>query len=170
MFVLSLKRGMYLYQFTQYAWTHMTILVVIMPTSFFVSNVFQGIIWYILPAMLIIVNDIFAYLAGEVVHMGQHLPAWPLFIYVPSRELSLFQILILFTFSESPFPHPHRLFLRAHPPHPAQPQEDLGGLHWRICMHPGLCFLFVVGHCPVQLADLPQEGKCPQELVMDSIQ
>jgi phosphatidate cytidylyltransferase len=65
MFVLSLRRGMYLYQFTQYAWTHMTILVVIMPTTFFVSNIFQGIIWYILPALLIVVNDIFAYLAGE---------------------------------------------------------------------------------------------------------
>lgn len=64
MFVLSLKRGMYLYQFAQYTWTHMIILMVIMPTSFFVSNTFQGIIWYILPAMLIVVNDIFAYLAG----------------------------------------------------------------------------------------------------------
>ncbi len=41
MFVLSLRRKMYLYQFTQYAWTHMIVLVVIMPTSFFVSNIFQ---------------------------------------------------------------------------------------------------------------------------------
>ena len=29
-FVLGLKRGMYLYQFTQYAWTHMAIMVVIL--------------------------------------------------------------------------------------------------------------------------------------------
>lgn len=28
MFVLSLKRGMYMYQFAQYAWTHMIILMV----------------------------------------------------------------------------------------------------------------------------------------------
>ena len=40
-FVLSLKRGMYLYQFSQYGWTHMIILTVIVPTSFFVSNTFQ---------------------------------------------------------------------------------------------------------------------------------
>jgi len=64
MFVLSLKRGMYMYQFAQYAWTHMIILMVIMPTSFFVSNMFQGIIWYLLPALMIITNDICAYLAG----------------------------------------------------------------------------------------------------------
>jgi phosphatidate cytidylyltransferase len=44
-FVLSLKRGLYRYQFSQYGWTHMIILVVIMPTSFFVSNTFSGIIW-----------------------------------------------------------------------------------------------------------------------------
>ena len=66
MFVLSLKRGMYLYQFTQYAWTHMVIMVVVIPTSFFIPSIFNGIIWYLLPAMLIIVNDIFAYLAGRV--------------------------------------------------------------------------------------------------------
>ena len=35
------------------------------PTSFFIPNIFNGIVWFILPAMLIIVNDIFAYLAGE---------------------------------------------------------------------------------------------------------
>jgi len=64
MFVLSLKRGMYVYQFGQYAWTHMIILIVIMPTSFFVSNIFEGMIWYVLPSLLIIVNDITAYLAG----------------------------------------------------------------------------------------------------------
>lgn len=63
-FVLSLKRGLYRYQFSQFGWTHMIILVVIMPTSFFVLNTFSGIIWYVLPACLIITNDIFAYLFG----------------------------------------------------------------------------------------------------------
>ncbi len=64
-FVLSLKRGMYLYQFGQYAWTHMILLVVFVPSSFFVSNIFEGLIWFLLPCCLIIVNDIMAYLAGE---------------------------------------------------------------------------------------------------------
>lgn len=64
MFVLSLKRGMYLYQFGQYAWTHMILLIIFVPSSFFVSNIFEGLIWFLLPSALIITNDIMAYLAG----------------------------------------------------------------------------------------------------------
>eukprot|EP00775_Hariotina_reticulata_P004661 gene4661-4914_t len=64
MFVLSLKRGMYLYQFGQYAWTHMILMIIFMPSSFFVSNIFEGLIWFLLPSALIITNDIMAYLAG----------------------------------------------------------------------------------------------------------
>lgn len=63
-FVLSLKRGMYLYQFSQYAWTHMVILIVIVPSSLFVSMMFEGMVWWLLPSSLIIANDICAYLAG----------------------------------------------------------------------------------------------------------
>lgn len=36
-----------------------------MPSSFFVSNLFEGIIWFLLPTGLVIINDIAAYLAGE---------------------------------------------------------------------------------------------------------
>jgi len=64
MFVLSLKKKMYLYQFGQYAWTHMILMTVFVPSSFFVSNTFEGLIWLILPCSLIITNDIAAYLAG----------------------------------------------------------------------------------------------------------
>eukprot|EP00879_Flechtneria_rotunda_P011161 GHRR01011659.1.p1 GENE.GHRR01011659.1~~GHRR01011659.1.p1 ORF type:complete len:439 (+),score=91.96 GHRR01011659.1:139-1455(+) len=64
MFVLSLKRGMYLYQFGQYAWTHMILMIIFVPSSFFVSNIFEGLIWFLLPSALIITNDIMAYLAG----------------------------------------------------------------------------------------------------------
>jgi CDP-diglyceride synthetase len=63
-FVLSLRRGHYAYQFQQYAWTHMILLVVFLPSSFFVSNIFEGLVWFLLPSSLIIVNDIAAYLAG----------------------------------------------------------------------------------------------------------
>lgn len=63
-FVLSLKKGIYLQQFAHYAWIHMIILVTTVPSSFFVSNIFAGILWYVLPAFLIVANDICAYLAG----------------------------------------------------------------------------------------------------------
>jgi CDP-diglyceride synthetase len=71
-FVLSLKKGMYMYQFSQFAWTHTIILITIVPSSFIVSNLFEGIIWWMLPSMLVIANDIFAYLAGEADSVPGH--------------------------------------------------------------------------------------------------
>ena len=65
-FVLKLKKGYYLYQFGQYAWTHLILLFVFVPSSFFVANIFDGIIWFLLPCSLVIINDIGAYLAGEL--------------------------------------------------------------------------------------------------------
>jgi Cytidylyltransferase family len=62
--VLALEKGHYLWQFGQYAWTHMILLVVFIPTSFFVSNIFDGLIWFLLPCALVIINDISAYLTG----------------------------------------------------------------------------------------------------------
>lgn len=64
-FVLSLEKGMYMYQFGQYAWTHMICFLVVLPSSFFVSNIFEcGILWFVLPAVLIIINDVMAYFFG----------------------------------------------------------------------------------------------------------
>jgi len=67
-FVLKLEKGCYLYQFGRYAWTHLILLFVFIPSSFFVSNIFDGIIWFLLPCSLVIANDIFAYLSGKSAH------------------------------------------------------------------------------------------------------
>ncbi|KAF5742128.1 phosphatidate cytidylyltransferase 1 [Tripterygium wilfordii] len=63
-FILTLKKKMYKYQFGQYAWTHMILIVVFTQSSFTVANIFEGIIWFLLPATLIVINDIFAYIFG----------------------------------------------------------------------------------------------------------
>ncbi|MFS7933973.1 putative phosphatidate cytidylyltransferase [Helianthus anomalus] len=63
-FILSLKTKMYKYQFGQYAWTHMILFVVFTQSSFTVANIFEGIFWFLLPASLIVVNDITAYIFG----------------------------------------------------------------------------------------------------------
>ncbi|MEW5301763.1 MAG: hypothetical protein WDW36_004601 [Sanguina aurantia] len=63
-FVLSLKRSLYKYQFGQYAWTHMICLMILLPSSTLISNIFVGQIWFLLPCWLVIINDICAYLAG----------------------------------------------------------------------------------------------------------
>ncbi|RYR63327.1 hypothetical protein Ahy_A04g021136 isoform K [Arachis hypogaea] len=59
-FILTLKKKMYKYQFGQYAWTHMILIV----SSFTVASIFEGIFWFLLPATLIVINDIAAYIFG----------------------------------------------------------------------------------------------------------
>ncbi|KAI4295158.1 hypothetical protein MLD38_040593 [Melastoma candidum] len=63
-FILSLKKKMYKYQFGQYAWTHMILIVVFTQSAFTVANIFEGIFWFLLPAALIVINDIAAYFFG----------------------------------------------------------------------------------------------------------
>ncbi|CAO2815315.1 unnamed protein product [Amaranthus hypochondriacus] len=63
-FILTLKKKMYKYQFGQYAWTHMILIVVFTQSSFTVANIFEGMFWFLLPASLIVINDIAAYLFG----------------------------------------------------------------------------------------------------------
>ncbi|EAR87408.3 phosphatidate cytidylyltransferase (macronuclear) [Tetrahymena thermophila SB210] len=65
-FVLSLTQGFYRYQFRLFGWTHLTILIVVAQTSVIVSNLYQGLVWFILPALLVISNDIFAYIFGKL--------------------------------------------------------------------------------------------------------
>ncbi|KAJ8431674.1 hypothetical protein Cgig2_007496 [Carnegiea gigantea] len=63
-FILTLKKKMYKYQFSQYAWTHMILIVVFIQSSFTAANIFEGIFWFLLPAALIVVNDVAAYIFG----------------------------------------------------------------------------------------------------------
>ncbi|KAG9153511.1 hypothetical protein Leryth_019781 [Lithospermum erythrorhizon] len=63
-FILSLKKNLYKYQFGQYAWIHMILIVVFTQSSFTVANIFEGIFWFLLPASLIVINDIAAYFFG----------------------------------------------------------------------------------------------------------
>ncbi|XP_062094941.1 phosphatidate cytidylyltransferase 1-like [Humulus lupulus] len=64
-FIIRLKKKrMYKYQFGQYAWTHMIMIIVFTQSSFTVANIFEGIIWFLLPATLIVINDIAAYFFG----------------------------------------------------------------------------------------------------------
>ena len=72
-FVLKLQKGRYTYQFGQYAWTHMILLVVFIPSSFFVSNIFDGLMWFLLPCSLVIINDIGAYICGGYLSNEQRL-------------------------------------------------------------------------------------------------
>ncbi|KAI5457019.1 cytidylyltransferase family-domain-containing protein [Mariannaea sp. PMI_226] len=63
-FVASLQAGNYKFQFTNFAWTHMALYLIVVQAHFIMNNVFEGMIWFFLPAALVITNDIFAYICG----------------------------------------------------------------------------------------------------------
>ena len=69
-FVLSLKQGYLKYQFRLFGWIVVATMLVSMQGWYMVHNLFEGLIWFILPAFLIISNDIFAYLVGYF--FGKH--------------------------------------------------------------------------------------------------
>lgn len=63
-FVLSLKQGYLKYQFRLFGWIVLAIILVSYQSWMLIHNIFEGLFWYIIPSMLIIVNDIFAYIFG----------------------------------------------------------------------------------------------------------
>lgn len=63
-FVVTLKKGFYKYQFAQFGWAHLTLLLVVYTCHFAIKNMFNGLIWFALPSLLVICNDIFAYIFG----------------------------------------------------------------------------------------------------------
>ena len=64
LFVWSLKKGYYKYQFEMFAWIHLTLLLIVVQSTFTIINIFHGLIWFLLPALLIISNDCWAYITG----------------------------------------------------------------------------------------------------------
>ena len=63
-FVLSLRPGLYKYQLNQFARMLMLLLVVVAQANFMIYNIKEGMIWFLLPALLIVVNDVMSYLVG----------------------------------------------------------------------------------------------------------
>ncbi|KAI3627096.1 phosphatidate cytidylyltransferase [Malassezia furfur] len=63
-FVTNLRRRYLKYQFGLFCWVHMSLMLIVMSSHFIVNNILEGMIWFWLPASLVICNDIFAYVCG----------------------------------------------------------------------------------------------------------
>ncbi|CAA7261615.1 unnamed protein product [Cyclocybe aegerita] len=66
-FVMSLKRGYLKQQFGLFCWVHMSLLLIVVSSHFIVNSILEGLIWFWVPASLVICNDIFAYIWGITV-------------------------------------------------------------------------------------------------------
>ncbi|KAH7916504.1 cytidylyltransferase family-domain-containing protein [Hygrophoropsis aurantiaca] len=63
-FVMSLKRAYLKQQFGLFCWVHMSLLLIVVSSHFIVNNILEGLIWFWVPASLVICNDVFAYIWG----------------------------------------------------------------------------------------------------------
>lgn len=66
-FVLNLKEGHYKFQFSQLSLTVMSLLFIVVQSHFVVKNIKEGLIWFVIPSILVIANDVFAYLIGKAI-------------------------------------------------------------------------------------------------------
>lgn len=62
--MLSLVKKYYMRQFSLFAWTHVSLLIVVTQSYLIIKNIFEGLIWFIVPVSMIICNDIMAYVFG----------------------------------------------------------------------------------------------------------
>lgn len=69
-FVLSLKLGQYSFQFSYFGRTLAVIVLVVVQSHFVILNLRQGMVWFVLPSVLVILNDSFAYFCGRL--FGRH--------------------------------------------------------------------------------------------------
>ncbi|KAG8935448.1 hypothetical protein FRC01_000055 [Tulasnella sp. 417] len=65
-FVGSLKKQYLRQQFGLFGWVHMSLLVIVVSSHFIVNSILEGMIWFWVPASLVICNDIFAYIWGKL--------------------------------------------------------------------------------------------------------
>ncbi|KAJ7703154.1 cytidylyltransferase family-domain-containing protein [Mycena rosella] len=80
-FVMSLQKGYLKQQFGLFCWVHMSLLIIVLsrrvpiplslvpssypfPSHFIINNILEGLIWFWVPASLVICNDVFAYIWG----------------------------------------------------------------------------------------------------------
>ncbi|XP_043914843.1 phosphatidate cytidylyltransferase 1 [Protopterus annectens] len=64
MFVIRLVKKHYRLQFYMFAWTHVTLLIIVAQSHLVIQNLFEGMIWFIFPVSLVICNDIMSYICG----------------------------------------------------------------------------------------------------------
>ncbi|GAA5902919.1 hypothetical protein JCM5296_006331 [Sporobolomyces johnsonii] len=69
-FVANLSRANLRRQFGLFGWIHMSLLLIVVSSHFIVNNILEGMIWFWVPASLVIINDVAAYVCGML--FGRH--------------------------------------------------------------------------------------------------
>lgn len=93
--ISTLQREQIKFQINQLCWTILVILVTVGQLKGIMHNIFNGLIWYVLPCCLVFVNDIMAYVSGML--WGRKFIQRPLIIFSPNKTWEGFIGAIVFT-------------------------------------------------------------------------
>ncbi|KAJ8931692.1 hypothetical protein NQ314_015363 [Rhamnusium bicolor] len=91
-FLTLVRKRIIRHQFSLLAWTHFLLIIICLQTYMIVQNIFEGLIWLIIPLWLVILNDIFAYVFGRL------LGKTPLISLSPKKTVEGFIFGGIFTF------------------------------------------------------------------------
>ena len=65
-FVLSLRKGYYKYQIGQFTWISMTLIFIMVQGSLQITNMLNGMFFFLLPVSCVVHNDVWAYACGTL--------------------------------------------------------------------------------------------------------
>ncbi|XP_066138348.1 phosphatidate cytidylyltransferase, photoreceptor-specific-like [Euwallacea fornicatus] len=64
-FLSLLRRKVIRQQFSLLAWVHFLCIIIVLQSYMIIQNLFEGLVWVVIPVTLVFVNDIFAYIFGR---------------------------------------------------------------------------------------------------------
>lgn len=66
MFLYSITPQHKKYCFRSFAFTHILVILFALPSSLIISNIFNGLYWFVMPVLIVICNENTAYYVGRV--------------------------------------------------------------------------------------------------------
>lgn len=99
-FVLSLRPDRYHFQFTYFGRALVALILVVVQSHFMILNTALGLIWFILPTWLIIINDSFGYFCGKLFGRHSLTPLSPKKTWEGYIGAGLFTMLFAYFFSD----------------------------------------------------------------------
>lgn len=93
--ITTLQREHIKFQINQLCWTILVIMLTVGQLKYIMHNIFNGLIWYVLPCCLVFVNDIMAYVSGMT--CGRKFIRRPFIAFSPNKTWEGFIGAFLFT-------------------------------------------------------------------------
>ncbi|KAJ8954448.1 hypothetical protein NQ318_011124 [Aromia moschata] len=64
-FLTRVRKKIMRQQFSLLAWMHFLLIIICLQSYMVVQNIFQGVIWLVVPLWMVVLNDVFAYVFGR---------------------------------------------------------------------------------------------------------